>query len=282
MTIYQSFQPEEIKALSVPMKLGVLATVNPQGLPHMTLLSTLQPYEPQKMIWGQFVEGLSKEFIRKNPKTGFMIMTLDKCIWRGKATFTETKRSGAEYDMYNNIPMFRYNAYFGVHTVFYMDLVEQYGKEPLPMGQVITSAILTMLAKSFSKKRNTVHVLNRWSFDFINVMDNLKFLSYVDQHGYPTVIPAIQTQAVDREHLIFAGLPFSSELQKIPVGVQLAVFSMSLQMEAVLMRGKFLGLKRVAGIPCGEVQLNWVYNCMPPKPQQIYPMLKVEPVRNFI
>ena len=281
MTIYRSFQLSEIERLAVPMKLGLLATVNPQGLPHMTLLSTLQPFEPQRMIWGQFVEGVSKEFIRKNPKTGFMIMTLDKRMWRGKAAFTETKRSGPQYDMYNNIPMFRYNAYFGVHTVFYMDLVEHYGEEPLPMGQVISGAGLTILAKAFNRKHSK-QVLNRWSFDFMNVLDNLKFLAYVDQDGYPRIVPAIQTQALDRERLIFAGLPFSAELRAIPAGVTMAVYGMSLQMEAVLMRGKYLGMRRTAGIPCGEVRLDWVYNCMPPVPGQIYPKTEIEPVKNFI
>jgi len=281
MTVYPSFQPDELRRLSVPMKLGLLATINPQGLPHMTLLSTLQPFEPRRMIWGQFVEGLSKEFIRRNPKTGFMIMTLDKCMWRGKASFTETKRCGPEYDMYNNIPMFRYNAYFGVHTVFYMDLIEQYGAQPLPMGQVIAGAVLTMLAKALRRKSSR-QVLNRWSFDFINVLDNLKFLSYVDTDGYPRIIPAIQTQALDRERLIFAGLPFADELRAIPTGVPLAVFGMSLNMEAVLMRGEYLGMRRAAGIPCGEVRLDWVYNCMPPVPGQIYPETRIEPVTNFI
>jgi hypothetical protein len=56
---------------------------------------------------------------------------------------------------------------------------------------------------------------------------------------------------------------------------------MSLQMEDVLMRGEYLGLQRVAGIRCGSVRVNWVYNPMPPKPQQIYPPVRVEPVTSF-
>lgn len=277
-----NFNQDDIQALCVPIKLGLLATVDPQGLPHVTLLSTLQPSGPQKMTWGQFVEGLSKSYIRKNPKTGFMIMTLDKSIWRGKAHFTETRTSGPEYDLYNNIPMFRYNAYFGIHTVYYMDLVQHYGREPLPMGKIIAGAVLTMLAKTFSQRGSRAKPLNEWTFRFMNKLDNLKFLCYIDTDGYPHIIPAIQTQAANRERLVFAGSPFADELALIPQGATLAVFGMSLQMEAVLMRGTYLGIRRIAGIPCGEVDVNWVYNAMPPVPQQIYPPQPIEQVRNFI
>jgi len=106
------FSPEEIEAFSPTMKIGLLATVNPDGLPHLTLISSLQANSPTQMIWGQFSEGLSKEHVRQNPRAGFLIMTLDRQLWRGKATFTHTANQGPEFEMYNNTPMFRYNAYF--------------------------------------------------------------------------------------------------------------------------------------------------------------------------
>ena len=47
------------------------------------------------------------------------------------------------------------------------------------------------------------------------------------------------------------------------------------------MRGDFTGIQPVAGIPSGVVSIDWVYNSMPPVPQQVYPPLKVEAVREF-
>ncbi len=100
------------------------------------------------MAFGQFTEGLSKQHILNNPKTGFLIMSLDKNLWRGKATFTHSTKEGQEYDYFNNVPMFRYNAYFGVHTVYYLDLLSHTGKEPLPMNRIIFAAIQTLLART--------------------------------------------------------------------------------------------------------------------------------------
>ena len=276
-----TFSQADIEALEPTMKVGLLATVNPEGLPHLTLISSLRANTPTQMIWGQFVEGMSKQYVRQNPRVGFLIMTLDKNLWRGKATFTHTAQQGPEFEWYNNTPMFRYNAYFGVHTVYYLDLVAHSGKQALPMGQVVFAAVQTMVARALSRKRDDEHVLNTWTQGLMNKLDNLKFLSYVAADGYPVVIPAIQAQAAGGEYIIFSSGAFGADLEAIPEGVTVAVFGMSLQMEDVLMRGEYQGIRRLGGVRCGSVRVDWVYNPMPPKPQQIYPPIALEAVTTF-
>jgi hypothetical protein len=183
--------------------------------------------------------------------------------------------------MYNNTPMFRYNAYFGVHTVFFMDLLEHTGRQPLPMGRVIFAAIQTMMARTLSTQRAHEQVLNLWTRQLMNKLDNLKFISYVGPDGYPVIVPVIQAMAADTEQIIYSTGAFRKDLLAIPQGATVAVFGMSLQMEDVLMRGEYQGLKTIAGILYGSVKVDWVYNPMPPKPQQIYPQIAVEPVTTF-
>ena len=279
--VLTTFSAEEIQAFSPTMKIGLLATVNPAGLPHLTLVASLQANSPTQMIFGQFTEGHSKEHVRQDPKAGWLIMTLDRQLWRGKATFTHTANQGPEFEMYNNTPMFRYNAYFGVHTVYFLDLLEHTGRQPLPMGRVVFAAVQTMLAKALFPKHTREPVLNLWTQQLMNKLDNLKFVSYVGPDGYPVIIPTIQAMAAGSEQIIYSTSAFGEDLLAIPSGAPVAVFGMSLQMEDVLMRGEYQGLRRVAGIRCGTVTVNWVYNPMPPKPQQIYPRVKVEPVATF-
>jgi hypothetical protein len=276
-----TFSSEDILSTQPAMKVGLLATVSPDGLPHITLLSSLMACGPTQICFGQFTEGMSKKYILNNPKIGFLIMSLDKNLWRGKATFTHSVKEGTEYDFYNNIPMFRYNAYFGVHTVYYMDLVLQTGKTPLPMFLVIFSAIQTILARKFGSKSVDKNVLNYWTRGFMNKIDNLKFLSYVGEDGFPIIIPAIQTQSLDASTLIFSTSVYTNELQAIPVDAPLAVFGMALTMEDVLMRGTFKGLRRMGGVKVGEVDVDWVYNPMPPVPGQIYPHQKISPITQY-
>jgi hypothetical protein len=279
--IYKSFSEADIKSFEPEMKIGLLATINETGLPHLTLISTLRASTPTQVVWGQFTEGLSKQFVRRNPKTAFLIMTLDRELLRGKASFTHTAQQGKEFDIYNNTPMFRYNAYFGVHTVYYMDLVEHSGREALPMGGIVIAAIQTIVARTFSGNRGGKKVLNPWTQGLMNKIDNLKFLAYVGADGYPVIIPVIQAQASGSEHIVFSVSAYRDELCVIPKDTTVAVFGMSLDMEDVLMRGTFGRIRRVGGFRCGVVSVNWVYNSMPPVPQQIYPALDLEPVTSF-
>ncbi len=276
-----TFSPEDIQSFANPLKIGILATVNPQGQPHLTLISTLQAYGPEQVTWGQFVEGKSKAYIRENPKVGFLVMSLDKNLWRGKAAFTRTATGGPEFEQYNNIPMFRYNAYFGIHTVYYMDLIEQTGRQALPMNQVVAAALKTMLARTLDNRYSHAPVINRWTRAFLNKLGNLKFLGYVGSDGYPVIIPAIQAQAADNERLVFSLSAFRRDLEQVPPSADVAVLGVSLQMEDVLLRGPYLGVRKVWGIPCGEMRVNWIYNSMPPNPGQIYPQLPLEPVTKF-
>jgi len=275
---FNNFSERDIASQNVELKVGILGTVNPDGLPHLTMISTLQACSPTQVAWGQFTEGLSKKHILENPKAAFLVMTLDKNFWRGKATFTHTSNAGAEFDGYNNLPMFRYNAYFGVHTVYYMDLVEQSGKVSLPMGSIIGAALRTMMARTISRGHTPQTVLNPWTCALFNKLDNLKFLGYIDEDGYPVILPVIQAQARNSVHIMFSTAAFREELGSIPFGTSVAIFGLSLEMEDVLLRGEFQGIQKVGGFQCGLVNVNWVYNSMPPKPQQIYPELELKAV----
>lgn len=278
---FDQFSEQDIKDLTPAMKVGVLGTVTDEGLPHLTLITTLMASDAKTVVWGQFMEGMSKKHILHNPKTGFMIMSLAKEVWRGKANFTHSAKSGKDYDFYNNTPLFRYNAYFGVHIVHYMDLLAQSGKHPLPMNQIIIAAIKTMVVKAFLPKKGKVAVLNGWTKAFFDKIDNLKFLGYVGADGYPVVIPLIQAQSLDVEHMVFSFGAFGDELEQIPAFTPVALFGMALSMEDVLVRGTYQGAKRVLGMKCGVVQLDYAYNPMPPTPMQIYPDVPIEAVTEF-
>jgi len=278
---FTEFSSADILDTQPAMKIGLLGTVNPRGQPHLTLLSTLMACSPQQLSFGQFTEGLSKKHLFENPRTGFLIMSLDRKLWRGKADFAHTAREGREYEYYNNVPMFRYNAYFGIHTVYYLDLLSHSGRQVLPMNRIVFAALQTMLARSLENRSPGKPVLNAWTRAFLNKIDNLKFLSYVGADGYPVIIPAIQAQSLDPEHILFSPSAFTRELESIPDGASLALFAMSLSMEAVLLRGTYLGLGRVGGLRAGSAAIEWVYNSMPPVPGQVYPPLPVEAVTKF-
>ncbi|MBC8458881.1 MAG: hypothetical protein H8D67_12880 [Deltaproteobacteria bacterium] len=88
-----AFEHEDIRDFEPEAKIGLIATINLQGQPHITLISSIRAKTITQLIWGQFTEGLSKSHVKTNPKTGFLILTMDKQLWRGKATWTMRKRT---------------------------------------------------------------------------------------------------------------------------------------------------------------------------------------------
>lgn len=274
-----AFDQEAMQAFEPEAKVGLLATVNPDGLPHITLITALQAKTPQQLIWGQFTEGRSKAHVRANPKTAFLILTMDRKLWRGRAVWTHAVKEGPDYEMFNTKPMFRYNAYFGIHTVHYMDLVETSGREGLPLGAIVASSLLTALAKHQARTHLTDRILKPWAEGLFNGMATLKFIAHVGPDGFPVITPLLQCQAADSHRLAFVPLAYRSELARIPERAPVAVFGLSMQMEDCLVRGTYR--KHDGRIPLGMVDIDWVYNSMPPAPGQIYPEVALKPVVNF-
>lgn len=280
MNSMKTFTEDEIRKLEPAEKIGLLATVNGEGAPHITLITSIQPVSGDKLVFGEFSYGLSKWNVRNNPKTAFLMMTMDKQLWRGKALWKEKKKEGPEYIMFNEKPMFRYNTYFGINTVHYLDSVINGGRESLPMFSIIKSVLLTRLSGGV-KKNSEANPLNTLAISFFNRMDSLKFIAYIDNNGFPEIIPVIQSCAASAESIIFSPGAYSAEMKKIPEGAEVAIFAMTLDMESVLVRGEFKGYKKSRLIKRGVVDINWVYNSMPPVHGQVYPPVELLPVEKF-
>jgi hypothetical protein len=281
MTTKNNFTEADMKVFEPAEKLGIIATVNEEGLPHMTLLTSVMAAKPDQLIVGEFCQGKSKEYMQRNAKIGFAILTLDKKLWRGKAIWTHLKKEGPEYEIYNNQPMFRYNTYFGINTVHYFDLKETTVGSSLPLASVVKSALLTKMAKGSAARGNSERVLSHFGEKLFNGLDSIKFLSFIGNDGFPVIIPAIQCQAADSSRLAFHPGAFGDELNMLKQGMTISVFCLTMQMEDVLVRGIFNGYSRYRGVKLGTLDIDWVYNSMPPNHGQIYPPVLLKRVVNF-
>ena len=276
-----SFNEQEMKAFEPAEKIGIVASINPEGRPHVSLITSIMAPRPDQITLGQFCEGLSKRYIQQNNSIAFLIMTMDKKMWRGKAKWTHLKKEGPEYERYNEIPMFRYNAYFGINTVHYLDLIETSECRSLPMPQIIASTMLTKIAKSSAQTDGDGRILTPFAEQLFNQLDSLKFMALIGPDGFPVIIPIIQCQAADSRTLAFSSLAFKDELKQISPGTEVAIFGLTMGMEDVLIRGTFNGFKRHRLVNLGTVGIEWVYNSMPPGHGQIYPEVPLKAIVDF-
>jgi hypothetical protein len=103
----------------------------------------------------------------------------------------------------------------------------------------------------------------------------------VGDDGFPVIIPLIQCQAADSTRLAFSPLAYREELSALRQCSSIAIFGLTMDMEDVLFRGVFAGFGKHRGVKLGCVDIIWVYNSMPPKTGQIYPIQKLGAVVNF-
>lgn len=272
------FEKEDLPFFEPDGKVGLLATLDPGGLPHITLVTAMQAKDEQHLIFGQFCEGRGKRNAEERKKTGFLLMTLDRRLWRGTALWTGKARSGPEHELMNRKPMWRYNSYFGIHTVHYLDLVSVAPGRNLPMAAVVRGVLGAALVRSLGAGRirgaepvkgtepGRSDPLNAWTRSFISKTGNLKFLSYVAEDGFPRIVPQLAASCLDGRRILLPGAEFPEDLARIPAGSAVALFSMSLDMEDVLVRGRYEPGRRG-----GLLMADWVYNSMPPVAEQIYP-----------
>ena len=70
-------------------------------------------------------------------------------------------------------------------------------------------------------------------------------------------------------------------MEALQDGQEIAAFALSTNLENVLVRGEFSGFRKRTGLRTGIIDINWVYNSMPPNAGQIYPDIPLEPVTDF-
>ncbi|MFA6009183.1 MAG: pyridoxamine 5'-phosphate oxidase family protein [Desulfobacteraceae bacterium] len=281
MDVKNHFEPADIEAFMPAEKIALVASVNPEGLPHITLITSMRASGPEQLTLGEFCKGRSKTYIQERPRIGFLIMTMDRRMWRGRAVWTHLRQNGPEFDSYNDLPTFRYNSYFGINTVHYLDLVEFTGPGTLPLSGIIKSTLMTRIARGGAGTGNSEPVLKPLGQTIFNRLDALKFLAYVNPDGFPVLIPVIQCQAADSRRLVFHPGAYQNELKSIPAGTPMAVFGLTMSMEDVLVRGIFAGYRTSRLVSLGVLDIDWVYNSMPPCHGQIYPEVPLTPVTEF-
>ena len=280
-SLRHQLEPADVEAFAPDAKVGLLATVTPEGTPHVTLITTLSGRVPDQLLWGQFCEGASKAHVRAEPRVGFLVMTLDRQVWTGRARWLDCAVLGDDLDGFNQRPMFRYNAYFGIHTAHRMRLESVQGPEPLSIPGMALGAIGANLALPLAFERGSPAALRPWAVSLLRGLQTLKFLCWIDDDGYPCLVPAVGSAPAGASRVVVAATGNRDALLALEPGRQVALFALNLQMESVLLRGRLGAFRGPWGLEQAPLDIEQVYNSMPPKQGLVWPPQPLEPVRSF-
>lgn len=269
-------QERDSQDFASPYKIALVACHDESDDVHITLLSSLMNRGEDEMTLGEFVKGLSKNLFHEKPQSAFLIMNLSMDFWTGTMDFYDKKTEGEEYVIYNDMPLYRFNTYFGVHTVHYAKLREISDRRKLNLAGIGVSIARVLAASPFSKGKGP-EVFNAWTRQHTKKLGTLFFLGFTGPDGYPRLLPLIQGRSVSNSRILFTLAPYKTLAAGLKDGARASLYALNLDMEAVLLKGTY---RQLAG-GLGAVDVDRVYNCMPPVHRYIYPETPWAAVTDF-
>jgi hypothetical protein len=224
------------------------------------------------MMWGQFSKGLSKDYLSGNPKTGFFVLLPDMRWWTGKALYKGGDVKGDDLvNYFNNKPLFRYNSYFGFQAVHFEDLVDISAGEKLPLLKIACGFFASKALKKKITKNNIENKMPPYGVKLAFGITGLKFVAFADTDGFPRIIPVFQGQPADASTLVFSPTPYGEELQQIPANAKAAVYLANMDLENLLLQGRWTNTIKNGKLKYSCFEIDKVYNSMLPVTCYIYP-----------
>jgi len=269
---------EIIKFTQPDIMVKLIATVDPRNWPHITMISSNRAKNNDQIVWGQFMKGTSKEYIKKNPKQGFFYMTAEapfKFI-QVKADFSYTITEGEDIENFNNSDFMRYFTYINVYKVHYNKVIATTTIRELPFGGIpkkVAKEIKKLAATGLDEKR-----LNVIGYKLFTNPIGIRAIAYIDpKDGYPIIIPHLQLEAVDHNRLYFPLTALKEDLSQIPINSKVAAFAANFDMANQVAKGTYIGTKKAGDIEFGLIEIEEIYNSNPPIPGKIYPEIETRP-----
>jgi hypothetical protein len=272
----KEFEDICVKKFEPDSKIGLLSSVSPDGYPHLALITSISVKTKKTLMWGQFSRGLSKTYLADNPKTGFLVVSPDQYWWTGKALHSGSVVKGEDFEYFNNKPLFRYNSYCGFGAVHYGEIEEVSLGEKLPLPKIVLGSLKSgLLKKTEAKQRpgsgGPVEKIPPYGRKLCSNIACLKFVAWVDADGFPRIIPALQGLPLDANNLVFSASPYCELLKTIPPEAKAAVFLANLNLESLLLQGRWIPRSRGGRFRGGIFAVDKVYNSMLPLNRYIYP-----------
>lgn len=275
---------EDAQKLTLPeIGLKMIATIDDRGWPHLTMISFNIAKTPTQVVWGQFTEGKSKEFVRKTKKQGMFYMNANppfKFV-QAKVFFENLKHEGEDCENFSRGQMLRYMTYTNVHTCYYNKVIAATEIRGLSMGGIVKGFLAQAISKGAAKSDDPKDKLSNFGFELFNQMTSAKLISYIDpEDGYPIIIPCFQLRAPDKSKLVLPYSHFKADLEEIPVGAHVSIFGVvsdNLELTNQMINGRLTDIKKLRGIKNGIIEIDEIYNSMPPLAGVIYPKLETRP-----
>ncbi len=255
---------EDIPKFLPEVMVKLLATSDENGKPNLAFIASLYAKDPKTVIFADFMWGKTNVNIDQgNHKVASAFMDLGLNFWNIPGDFTHWETSGETFEYFNNRSIFKYNAYSGISRAGFIN-IHHVDRQKINILKLAGSLVKSVIAKGAVKNSHEIDKLNRLTFNHFNKLLTLKYITYLQEDGYPTIIPVIALKPADKGRVYFPISPFKKEILEIPENVEIACLGLSLKIIMFQIKGKYKGIKKFRGIKLGIIDIEEVYNSLPP------------------
>ncbi len=247
-----------------------VATIDSDGDPHITMIASNKAVNEETVKWGQFTEGSSKKNILVNPKQGILFMTAEMPFkfLQIKADYDYCSTEAEDAVDFNQTDLMRYNVYMRVYKTYFNKVKAASAIRDINLFGIIKGIVANLFGKRKYKTGNLEERLPKFGMKLFNGPIFPKFIAYLDpKDNYPVIIPCFQARAIENKTIIFTLSQFKEDLKRIPEKAKVGVFVMDFELETLLVKGTFQGISGSRGV----IDIEKVYNSMPPQQGYIYP-----------
>ena len=261
--------PKLIEALADEMTPKFLATRSSEGIPNIvpcTSLTTAGDVD-NRLIFGNFLLRKSVENLNQNPRVGIMVITADLEGWILQGDFIEWQKTGAYADFLNNSDLLRYNAYTGIRNAGVVQVRKiiryfRFSKKRMLRDYLLARAAAYAKVERSDNATVMPPVVQK---NFRKLM-GVRILSYLDDEGYPLVVPTLSLQPGGEDRLLCAQSLFADTLETLPIGSPVAASLLTFDIVSFQAKGYWQGSSRLLGAPMGSMSVTSVYAGGPPIP----------------
>ena len=267
-------EPGLLDALRGAMAPKFLATRGPDdengsGAPNVVPCVSILPADdqPDVLFFGNFLLRKSIKNLERDPRLAVLVITENLDGWVLKGDFIEFQRTGPYVDRQMNSDLLRYNAYTGIRNAGVLRVRSLEWSFSISRLQVARDFALARLAclrgnirkisdRPLGSQVTTIPLPTRREFAR---MIAVKVLAWIEQDGYPIVVPALSLQPVGEHGLVgrldMRGLPTP------PPGVLAAANILTFEAISYQAKGRWFPFGN-----SGVLQVQEVYAGGPPYP----------------
>ena len=249
------------EALKGEMTPKFLATKDENQVPNVVPIISIQPYDRETLIFGNFLMWKTEKNLRKNDQVSVTVITEQLFGATIRGVFKGFQKVGKYAELISSLETMRYNSYTGIRNAGSIEIVDI--SEPFQLNKLeilsgfLQSKVRRVWAKRYSQGKRIMHPLVQGLYGRAVAV---KVLSFIDDQGYPYAVPVMSLQSAAPDVLVFSKKQMLPYMIPIKENARVAVSVITMEPVAFQVKGTY---KDMDG-NWGAVLLNEAFHASPP------------------